>query len=178
MIRLDSLCVQPFGAALQESFLCSGGRHRFVHAVNFLTRVALGGRTDYMAIAREFCSRYEQPGLLIVISDFFDDSDCLRPLQFLADFGHELLLVHLWADEDRSPAWEGQLEITDAETGRRLELTFDREARQRYTDAFEGHARALAAIADRSGGRYVGLSTSTSVEDAVFGPLVRSRSIQ
>jgi uncharacterized protein (DUF58 family) len=178
MVRLDTLCIQPFGAGLLESFICSGGRHRFVNAVNFLSRVPAGGRTEYLPIAREFISRYQQRGLLIIVSDFFDDADCLRPLQYLADFGHELLLIHVWADEDRSPAWEGQLEITDAETGQRLELSFDRDARERYTEAFDAQSRALASIAERSGGRYVPLPTSIPIEDAIFGPLMRTKSIQ
>ena len=72
MVKLDTICIQPFGAALQESFLCSGGRHRFVTAMNFLSRVPAGGRTNYLSIAREFISRYEQRGLLIIVSDFFD----------------------------------------------------------------------------------------------------------
>jgi len=177
-VRLDTVCIQPFGNGLLESFVSSGGRHQFVNTLNFLSRVPVGGRTDYLAIARAFSARYEQRGLLILISDFFDDRDCLRPLQLLADLGHELLLVHVWAEEDRIPPWEGQLEITDAESGNRIELTFDQQARDKYTSAFDTHARALSAIAQRSGGRYVGLSTSTTVEEAIFGPLVGSQAIQ
>jgi len=177
-VRLDTVCIQPFGAGLLESFVCSGGRHQFVNTLNFLSRVPEGGQTDYLALARAFSARYQQRGLLILISDFFDDSDCLRPLQLLADLGHELLLVHLWSEEDRTPPWEGQLEITDAESGRRIEMTFDQESRDQYTAAFDNHARALSAIAERSGGRYVGLPTSTAVDEAIFGPLVGSQAIQ
>lgn len=177
-VRLDTVCIQPFGASLMESFVCSGGRHQFVNTLNFLSRVPVGGRTDYLSIARAFSSLYQQRGLLILISDFLDDRDSVRPLQLLADLGHELLLVHVWAEEDRTPPWDGRLEITDAETGQRLELTFDQQARDRYTSAFDNHARALSGIAERSGGRYVGLSTETAIEEAIFGPLVGSQAIQ
>src|SRR5581483_8439970 len=118
-----------------------GGRHRFVNTINFLTRLNCTGRAKYLEVAREFASRYEQPGLLIAISDFFDEGDCLRPLQFLSDFGHELLLIHVYADEDRTPPWDGQLDITDAETGAHIELTLDRRAREEYEAAFDVHAR-------------------------------------
>src|SRR5271165_3866708 len=36
LVKLDTICVQPFGASLGDSFICGGGRHRFVQAVNFL----------------------------------------------------------------------------------------------------------------------------------------------
>lgn len=178
LVRLDAICLQPFGAGLGEPFLCGGGRHRFVTAANFLNGLAPNGKTDYFQTVRQFVSKHEERGLLIVISDFLDDAQCERPLQFLADYGHELLLIHLWSDEDREPSWTGQLELTDAETGQVQELAFDDQARIGYTAAFDQFARGIQATADRNGGRYVGLSTTTSLEDAVFGPLVRAGAIE
>ena len=64
-----------------------------------------------------------------MISDFLDDDDCEKPLQYLADFGHELILMQVWADEDREPPWDGELELEDAETGQHVELAFDADAR-------------------------------------------------
>ena len=69
-----------------------------------------------------------------MISDFLDDNGCERALQYLSDFGHELMLLQLWADEDRTPPWVGELELRDAETGAALKLDFD-----------EGGPRALHA---------------------------------
>ena len=129
-MRLDSICLQPFSAKLarrvhrqrRPSSLSAGGE--------FPERgLKAGGQTDFLAIAREFISSYPQRGLVIVISDFLDDGDCEKPLQYLADFGHELILVQVWADEDREPPWEGELELEDAETGQHVELAFDADAR-------------------------------------------------
>ena len=113
-----------------------------------------------------------------MISDFLDDEDCEKPLQFLADFGHELILLHVWADEDREPPWEGELELEDAETGQHVELAFDAEARARYTKEFDEHAGRIERVALRNTGRYVGLPTSVAIEKAVFGPMVRSEALQ
>ena len=74
-----------------------------------------------------FYFRYPQRGLVIVISDFLDDNDPEKPLQFLYDFGHELILAQVWAPEDREPPWDGELELEDAETGMHVELAFDPE---------------------------------------------------
>jgi uncharacterized protein (DUF58 family) len=178
LVRLDTICIQPFGQGLGDSFLCGGGRHRFIPAVNFLEVLQPSGRTNYFQIARDFIAGYPQRGLLIIISDFLDDAGCERPLQFLADFGHELMLLHVWAEEDRSPAWEGQLDLTDAETSATLDIGFDAAARSSYTQAFDDYARNLQRVGLRNGGRYVGLSTATTIEEAVFGPLARSGAIQ
>jgi hypothetical protein len=176
LVRLDSICLQPFTAGLHDAFTASGGRHRFQPAVNFLGALKPGGRTDFLATARQFISEYPQRGLLLV--DFLDDRDCEKPLQYLADFGHELMLVQIWADEDRQPPWEGELELEDAETGERVELAFDGEARDRYTADFDAYSEHLERVALRNRGRYAGLATSLALEQAVFGSLVNSGVLQ
>ncbi len=173
LVRLDSICLQPFASKLGDAFIASGGRHRFQPAVNFLTSLKSGGTTDFFQVARDFVSKYPQRGLVIVVSDFLDDKDCEKPLQFLSDFGHELILVHVWAAEDREPPWEGELELEDAETGELVELSFDSEARSQYRAAFDEYAQALRRIALRNNGRYVGVPTNVPVDEAIFGPLTR-----
>ena len=80
---------------------------------------------------------------MIIISDFLDDQGCEKALQYLADFGHELMLLQIWADEDRTPPWTGELDLRDAETGAALKLDFDDAARARYTLAFDEYAAAI-----------------------------------
>jgi len=171
LIRLDAITVQPFSDRLGDPFLCSGGRQRLAETVNRLTALTPGGRTSYQKVVREFSSAGLPRGLLIVISDFLDEDDCIRPLQYLADSGHELLLIHLWAEEDRTPPWDGELELAHAETGERLEIDFGPEAREAYTAAFDRWARTLQEAMVRKGGRYAGIPTSMPVETAIFGPL-------
>lgn len=178
LVRLDSICLQPFSNKLADAFVASGGRHRFQPAVNFLSSIEAGGKTNFFEIAREFVSAYPQRGLVLLISDFLDDGDCERPLQYLSDFGHELILVHVWSTEDREPPWEGELELEDAETGQLAELSFDADARAQYTAAFDEYAQSLRRVALRNNGRYVGLPTDVPVDEAIFGPLIRAGALE
>jgi uncharacterized protein (DUF58 family) len=174
LVRLDSITVRPFSDRFGDPFLCNGGRHSVGPALRYLEALRPGGRTNFMEVARQFVAATAQRGLIIVISDFCDERDCSRPLEYLADFGHELLLIHVWAEEDRTPPWEGDLDLRDAETGGTLEIALGPRARQAYTEAFDGWARSIQQAAARQGGRYIGLSTSVPLEEAVFGPLVAS----
>ncbi|MEJ7609467.1 MAG: DUF58 domain-containing protein [Bryobacteraceae bacterium] len=178
LVRLDAICIQPFRESLIESLLCGGGRHRFQPAANFLSSFQAEGRTSYLQVARQFASLYPQRGLLVVISDFLDDEDASRPLQYLAEFGHELLLLHIIAPEDRQPQWDGDMELVDSESGRHLELSLDQNARHAYTQAWDAHARRLQDLANRNGGKYVAVPTDTQIEEAIFGPLVQSGGLQ
>jgi uncharacterized protein (DUF58 family) len=177
LVRLDTIELQPFGSRLGEGIQCGGGRHRFSPVMEYLNQLMAEGRTNFLEMVRQFISAHPQRGLLIIISDFLDDSGCERPLQYLADFGHELLLAQIWSDEDRTPPWAGDLDLVDAETEARLRLQFDEAARASYTRAFDAYADGLQQIAIRHGGRYVGISTAMTIEDVIFGSLVRSRVI-
>jgi uncharacterized protein (DUF58 family) len=177
LVRLDTIELQPFSSRLDEGIQCGGGRHRFSPVMEYLNQVKAKGRTNFLEVVRQFISTHPQRGLLIIISDFLDDAGCERPLQYLADFGHELLLAQVWSDEDRTPPWAGDLDLVDAETEARLRLQFDETARASYTRAFDAYAAGLQQIANRNGGRYVGISTAMTIEDIIFGSLVRSRVI-
>ena len=87
------------------------------------------------------------------------------------------MLLQLWAEEDRTPPWLGELDLRDAETGAALKLDFDEDARARYTRAFDEYADDLQKLALRSGGRYAGISTSQPLESVIFGDLIRMRGI-
>ena len=177
LVRLDTITLQPFSGKLIDPFRSGGGRHRFQPASDFLARLKPGGSTSYVAAVKQFISEYPQRGLLVVISDFLDDQDCMHPLQYLADFGHELLLIHVWTEEDRRPAGEGEMELTDAETGQVLHLGLDDNSRREYTERFDNHAEEIRRLALRNAGRYVGLSTSLSIEECIFGSLVRAKGV-
>lgn len=177
LVRLDSIVLQPFSDKLQEAFTAGGGRHRYQPASNFLAAVAAGGQTNFLEVSRQFIAKYPQRGLLMVISDFLDDGECEKPLQFLSDFGHELVLIQVWAEEDRTPPWNGELELEDAESGRLVELAFDEDARRQYTEAFDAYADRVRNIAERNNGRYLGLPTSVPVDQAIFGSLANTGAV-
>jgi len=177
LVRHDSIEIHGFTSRLTQRLLSTGGRHRIPGVMEALAQMEAGGRTDYLAMVREFIGTYSQRGLVVVISDFLDDNGCERALQYLVDFGHELMLLQIWADEDRVPPWVGELELHDAETGEGLKLDFDEGARRRYTRAFDEYSAGLQTMAMRSGGRYAGVATSQSLESVIFGDLIRVRGI-
>jgi uncharacterized protein (DUF58 family) len=177
LVRHDTIEIHPFTNRLSQRIFSSGGRHRFSGVMDSLSALATGGATDYHGVIREFIGTYSQRGLIIVISDFLDDNGCERALQYLTDFGHELMLLQLWADEDRNPPWTGELELRDAETGAAMKLDFDTAARERYTRAFDEYCSAVQTMAVRSNGRYAGIATSQSLESVIFGDLIHVRGI-
>ncbi|PWU07795.1 MAG: hypothetical protein C5B51_09050 [Terriglobia bacterium] len=177
LVRLDSIEIHGFSDRLSQRYLSTGGRHRISGVMDGIAGMTPGGRTDYLKVVREVISSYAQRGVLIIISDFLDDNGCEKALAYLADFGHELMLLHIWADEDRTPPWLGELDLRDSESGAAMKLDIDEQARSRYTLAFDEYCMELQRLALRSGGRYAGIATSQPLESVIFGDLIRVRGI-
>jgi uncharacterized protein (DUF58 family) len=177
LVRLDSIEIHGFSDRLSNRLFSTGGRHRISAVMDGIAAMAAGGRTDYLRVVREFISDYASRGVVIILSDFLDDSGCDKALGYLSDFGHELMLLQIWSDEDRTPPWMGELDLHDAETGAALKLDVDEVAREQYTRAFDEYCYELQRLALRSGGRYAGIATSQPLESVIFGDLIRMRGV-
>lgn len=177
LVRLDIIQVLPFASRLKEGLISGGGRHRYRRVAEFLEGLEPGGVTNFLTVVREYLNEYPQRSLVIIVSDFLDDGGCEKALQYLADYGNELMLVQLWSEEDRVPPWNGEVDLTDAESGGRLRIQVDQEARRKYTEAFDAFAMTIKDLALRNEGKYTGLSTAMPLEEAIFGSMVRTRSI-
>ncbi|MEZ5353149.1 MAG: DUF58 domain-containing protein [Bryobacteraceae bacterium] len=177
LVRLDTILIHPFRDTLGDGQVCSGGRHRFGPVADFLSSVEAKGQTDFLQVSRQFVNKYVNRGLVIIVSDFLAETDPDKPLQYLAEFGPEVLAIHVFSDQDRTPPFEGELELTDAECGEKLELEFDTEARARYTAAFDDYCDRVRRAVLGHAGRYAAVPTSLPIEEAIFGPVVRARGV-
>lgn len=177
LVRLDMMDILPFASRLKEGKSAGGGRQMYRPVATFLEKLQPEGVTDFPTVVREFLNDYPQRGLVIVVSDFLDDGACLKALQYVADYGNELMLIQVWADQDRVPPWQGEVDMVDAESGERLRVQVDAGARAKYTEGFDHFAAQVREVAIRNQGKYAGVASSIGVDDAIFGELIRARSI-
>lgn len=171
LVNLDTVTILPFAEKLLRPVEARGGRQRIHESERPLRQLKADGRTDFAVVARSMLKAYRRPGLIIVISDFLGDEDPLRPLQMLADEGHELLLVQVWAWEDRNPEFDGPMELIDSETGALRRVTGDRASKREYQERITRHSADLKRMALRKEGRCIDISTRTPIEEALFGPM-------
>jgi uncharacterized protein (DUF58 family) len=132
-----------------------------------LAQVQAGGRLDLPRAIDQTLARSTRPGLLVVVSDFFDAGPVLTALAHARSAGHDVSLVHVVDRLEIEPRLEGDFTLDDAETGATLDVTMDPPAIEAYVLRFAGLVEELRAWSRKHGASYVRAVTDQPLEGAV-----------
>ncbi len=119
------------------------------------------------------------PGVLIVISDFYDHG-LTAPLLARAGRNLDIVLAHVVQREEIDPAAafelsSGDVRLIDSETGASVEVTLTPALLDAYRAEFADFCDNLQATAHAGGAAYLRISTDTSVEDAIMNEFRRRK---
>lgn len=178
LLRLDAAVVVPFDESMGKPLLVSGGRDRFWPALQFLSSLGCGGRTNLVASVKQFLGNFPTRGVAILLSDFFDDGGCERAVEMLRSAGHDFVLVQVHTAEEQRPTEFGELELEDAESRGRRRVHSSPEAARAYERAFLEFADGLQRLAVRNGGRYARAVTRVPYQEFILGSLRRNRVVE
>lgn len=151
-------------AAVGEPRRGNGALHRVLKE---LTHIEANGRGSLAAALRGVSERALRPGLLVVLSDFFDEGPVASELARLRAQGHALALVQVLSRMELEPQLEGDLGLVDSETLAEVEVTMDAGAIEAYLARLSGLVDDLRAAARRLNARYVRVITDEPLEDPV-----------
>jgi uncharacterized protein (DUF58 family) len=143
-------------AAGELSFLpARGGRQHLRTLLARLDRLAPAATFDAPRAIARAAQLMRRRGVLIVISDFYDDEEATRrELRRVARYGHDVAMLQLTSAEEMELPYGGQVEFEELESGTR-QLADATELGERYRAAVRTfHERqrreALAAGIDYS----------------------------
>jgi len=139
------------------------GRGGITALLRELNKVSALGKTDLAAAVRAVVERSPRPGLVVVVSDFFDAGPVTSALTLCRSSGHDLALVQILDASELDPDLEGDLSLVDAETGQSLEVTADPAAIEAYLLRIAGLAEELRAFARKTGATYVRATTDENL---------------
>jgi uncharacterized protein (DUF58 family) len=116
---------------------------------------------------RQAAERLNRRGLLIVLSDFYDDEErTVAELRRAARMGHEVVLFQILSSDELELPYGRDLELTDLETGARLAINTVL-ARREYKDGVAAFLERMRTLAVAEGFQYSLVVTDTPPDRAL-----------
>lgn len=122
------------------------GQGNIEKIIQAATRLKFTGLTDLRRCFEEFRPTRQRYGVIFVISDFFgrDVSSAKDAVSRAAVWPGECHFLHIIHPKEREPDLEGEVELSEVETGERRRFWLTRRDVQRYIDTFDAFVDDLS----------------------------------
>ena len=156
-----------------RNHLVPSSRHgQLVRLLHALERIELGSRTNFQKPFFHFQQFLFRPGIVAVISDFYEDPEVvIRTIEPLRFRGNELILFHVLDPKELEPGFHRPVLLVDMESEDAMDVTPE-YAQTEYRTRIDGHVESLRASAKRAGMDYFLLNTSRPLDAALREYLV------
>ena len=161
------------GLLAGERFLSPrAGRQHLRGLLAGLSSLTAAGAWSAAGNVRRASERLKRRGLLLVLSDFYDDEErTLVELRRAARMGHEVVLFQILSRDEIELPYRRDLEFADLESGRTLAINAGL-ARRQYTDAMAAFLERWHSRAGAEGFQYSLIVTDTPPERALRNVLL------
>jgi len=140
---------------------------QFMRVAHAVEKAQLGTRTDFAKPFVHFQSFLRRRGIVVVISDFYEQPETViktvEPLRFR---GNDLMLFHVLDPQEIRPKLKEPVLLVDMETKDALEVSPE-YAREEYAPKIDAHIEALQKKAKASNIDYFLLQTNRPLDDAM-----------
>lgn len=170
MIRQqDAVGLVTFDQAVQHYLPARGRPDQVRQILQTLYDGEVGEPTAIAPVLHEIAERIPRRGLVILISDLFDDEeDILEALHHFAYHRHELIVLHVMAEEERTFPFRSVSRFYDLEEAG-ADLPLDPLAlRTEYLENLARFTRRLEAGCGELKADYIPVNTRDKIEDTVI----------
>jgi len=137
---------------------------QFMRVAHAIEKATLGTRTDFARPFVHFQQFLRRRGIIVVVSDFYEDPDVIiktvAPLRFR---GNDLVLFHILDPQEIRPKMKEPVLLVDMETQDAMEVSPE-YAREEYGPKVDAHIEALKKKAQAAGIDYCLLQTDRPLD--------------
>jgi len=168
MEQRDAVGLVVYGEALKVYQPPRATRPYLQQLLGELQRLVPEGATNTAATLHEIAERIKRRGLVVLLSDLFDDPDSvLTALKHFRHKGNEVLVLQILDPLERSFAFGGEAVFRDMETAEEL-TTQPWHIQESYQKAFGLYLGRLRSECRENRIDHVLLDTSTPFDQALF----------
>jgi uncharacterized protein (DUF58 family) len=134
LMQKDAVGVATFDTEIRNITPPKSRWDHLFHILRILDNLKVGKRTRFASSLHMLAERFRKRGLVVVISDLFDEGDeIIRALRHFRYDGHEVLVFQVLSPDERELPFSGQVLFEDLETKEQL-LTIPSAIRAEYTE--------------------------------------------
>ena len=137
LAEMDRVSIYAYSEHVHQVMPLTRGKDRILTVLRFLDDLEPGGAsTSLAAAAKALVHRSLRTGLVIVISDLFDQQGFRTGVDMLRYRNYEPHIVQLHTQQEASPAVLGDVELEELETGVRRKITITERKLKQYRQLF------------------------------------------
>ena len=141
--------------------------------MQFLRDAPEGGALSLGEFARRALTRVRRPGLVALITDFFDRAGHEAALAQIVARRHEAIVIHVLDREEWSPTMAGDLRLIDAEDEEATEISVTPALLESYRRRASAWSEEIEAYCTRRGMTYLRVLNDDAAEEVVLKTLRR-----
>ena len=175
LLQRDAVAVGLFDAGLRRYLPRSNNRANIHVIMGQLAAFEAGAKTQIGPVLHEMAALTPRKGLVILISDLFDDEErILGGIQHLRFIGHEVIVFHVLDPAELEFPFTGNVEFVGLEGVPPL-LTRAQEIRRSYQAEIEAFGKRLREGCERNQSHYVPVNPREPLRDTLSGYLAFRR---
>jgi uncharacterized protein (DUF58 family) len=168
LINQDRVSVYGYSAGLQRELTGARGRRMMFKVMEMLTDMDCAGQSDLPAACKQFAIRHPQPGIVILLSDFFEKTGYEEGFRYLMGRRYDIYALQMLSPEEIEPTYSGDLRLTDIEDDDVAEVTVTRALVNRYKRNLQGYCGQLKEYCSQRGIAYLFTSTQVPFDQVIL----------
>lgn len=163
----DAVSVKIFDTEVRSRQERTDNRGRIHDIMRLLASFEATGGTHAAGVMRDLAATLKARGIVILISDLFDEEESLgRAIERIRFQGSEVIVFHVLDPEEIHFTFTGTVRFVGLEGGPTLE-TMPASIRKSYLEAFGAFRQRIRALCDRCSCHYVPCNTSVPLGETL-----------
>jgi len=171
LANLDRVGMTCMSGRLHTTLPAVRGKGRIFRVFEFLRTANVGGPTDIRQGCSRVAAQSAQPGLTVVLSDFYDLQGAFEGLNLLRFRRHEPIAIQVLDPVESDPSrsgLRGDVRLVDCEGGQGRDVTLSPATLRAYHEAHERFCQKLEQSCRSRGIAYVRANTDVEFDELVL----------
>jgi len=175
LAHLDRVSLIPFSTNLETDLPRVRGKTQIHRMLKYLEGLQTKGLTDLRQVSKSFLSGSHRRGLVVVLSDFFDDHGYEEGLSMISSQRHEIFILQICDTTEAHPPLMGELRLIDAESGEMREITVTPNLLRAYEQTYKDFCEKLERFCMQRQIGIIRVETSQNIEDLILSVFRQGR---